>query len=328
MQEAAMTPSSDGNDSVRPSISLDDAANLDFYDPDEEQGTVEGDQEQQSEIETDEANEGQESEEIEASEDGDDETATGGTGEEDEASTPEPSDDAPITVDGKKLTVAELKKSYFREADYTRQKQAVSTKEKSLEALTARVTGSVNAIADFLSKQIPEAPDPSLAMTNPGEFVQKKAMHEAAMAQVNAILSQAGDVKDVANQLTTEQRSELLQSENAKLAEALPITATPEGRKKFFERAASAAKELGYSDEDIQKVTDHRTFILAHYAALGLQAEKAKAKAQTKVLNVPPVTAQRRPQGPNASKVRQNKDAVKRLARTGSIDDAVEIDWD
>lgn len=312
------------SDSARPSMTLDDAANLDFYDPSED--TEEVEQDQQSEIDTDEADDSQEAEDTTAEDDEDTEATDEGA--EDEAANPEPQDDVTVTVNGEKVPLSDLKAGYMRQADYSRKTQDVSNKRRDLDAMTARVTGSVNAIADFLSRQIPEAPDPSLAMTNPGEFVQKKAMHEAAMAQVNAILSSAGEVGDVANQLTTEQRSELLQSENAKLAEALPTTATPEGRKKFFERAASAAKELGYSDKDIQQVTDHRTFILAHYAALGLQAEKAKAKAQTKVANVPPVSAQRRPQGQNASKVRQNKDAVKRLARTGSIDDALAIDWD
>lgn len=326
MPEAAMTPEQSGNDSVRPSLSLDDALNIDFYDPGED--TKEDDQETQSESETDEAPDGQESDEIDAIAEGDDEAEAEESGEEVKASTPEPGDDVSITVNGEKLTLNELKRGYLREGDYTRKTQAVSQKEKSLDALTARVTTSVNAIADFLSKQIPEAPDPSLAMTNPGEFVQRKAMHEAAMAQVNTILSSAGDVKDVASQLTAEQRTELLQSENAKLAEAMPSTSTQEGRQKFFERAASAAKELGYSDEDIKQVSDHRTFLLAHYAALGMQAEKAREKAKAKVVNVPPVTPQKRPQGPNAAKVQQNRDAMKRLARTGSMADAMAIDFD
>src|SRR5690606_5559105 len=119
--------------------------------------------------------------------------------------------------------------------------------------------------------------------------------------------------KDVANTLTAEQRTELLQSENAKLAEAFPQTATSEGRQKFFETAASAAAEMGWSKDEIGQVTDHRMFKLAHYAALGLAAEKARAKAKQKVANVPPVTPQKRPQGPNAAKVQRNKEAVKRL---------------
>lgn len=329
MTEAATTSGQPESDSVRPSLTLENAASIDFYDPGEEQETVEAETEQHSESETDEAEAGQESEEIEATETDDDVEGAEGEGEADEeASTPEPTDEATITVDGQTLTIGELKKGYFREADYTRQKQVVSKKEKDLEALSARVTNSVNVIADFLMKQIPEAPDPSLAMTNPGEFVQKKAMHEAAVAQVNALLQQAGEVKDVAKTLTAEQRKELLERENAELAKAFPATATTEGRKKFFDEAAVAARELGYSDDEIKTVADHRMFKMAHYARIGMQAEAAKAKAAKKVASVPPVAPQKRQPGANASHAAKNREAMKRLARTGSLRDALAVDFD
>lgn len=326
MSEAAMTPEQSGNDSVRPSISLDDASEIDFYDPNED--TNEDEQPEQSETETDEATDGQESEEIDATAGDDDETEAEETGEEDEASTPEPGDDVSVTVNGEKLTLNELKRGYLREGDYTRKTQVISQKEKNLDALSARVTRSVNAIAEFLVQQLPAPPDFALSQTDPMAFMRQKAIYEAATQSLNDLLAKAGEVKEVGNTLTAEKRTELLQSENAKLAEAFPQTATAEGRQKFFETAASAAAEMGWSKDEIGQVTDHRMFKLAHYAALGLAAEKAKAKAKQKVQNVPPVTPQKRPQGANAAKVAKNREAMKRLARTGSIEDALAIDFD
>lgn len=313
---------SGGIDTAQP-LTLDQAADVDFYDPSEDNEETE--QERQSEVETDEAD-SQEADENPSEED--DTSEAEDEGAEDEAANPEPKDDVTVTVNGESIALSELKAGYMKEKDYRNKTMALAEKGKNLDALTARVTASVDAIADFLSKQIPEAPDPSLAMTNPGEFVQKKAMHDAAMAQVNAILSQAGQIKDVANRLTQEQRSELLQSENAKLAEAFPQTATQEGRKKFFDTTVNAARELGWSEDEIKTVTDHRMFKLAHYAALGLQAEKAKTKAKAKVENKPPVAPQKRQPGANAAQTAKNRDAMKRLARTGSIEDAMSIDFE
>ncbi len=326
MTEAATTPASAGSDSVRPSLSIEDAAEIEIYDPADEQETVDAGHPQHSENETDEATDGQETDEVEASADGDDVAEGEGQGEEN--STPEPADTATITIDGRTLTIGELKKGYHREADYTRHKQVVATKEQRLEAMSARVTNTVTAVADFLVKQIPAAPDPSLAMTDPGRFVQMKAVHEAAVAQVNALLSQAGEVNAVSGELTAQQRAELLQEENAKLAEAFPSTATDEGRKKFFDDATSAAIELGYAPDEIAGVSDHRMFRLAHYAMLGLRAEQAKAKAREKVASVPPVAPQKRQQGASASLAAKNREAMKRLARSGSIADAMAIDFD
>lgn len=323
--EADNLPSG-GTDNAHPQTALDHPDNLNFLEPDDELDNQEVEADgTDDEREPDETIEdGQEAAESETA---DDEGAEN-EGEADETADPEIKDDVVVTVNGEKVALSDLKAGYMRQADYSRKTQDLGNKKRDLEALTARVTGSVNAIAEFLSKQMPEAPDASLAMTDPGRYVREKAMHDAAMAQVNAIIEQANAPKEVANKLTAEQRSELLQGENAKLAEAFPTTATPEGRKKFFESAASAAREIGYSDEDIKGVTDHRMFKLAHYARLGLAAEKAKAKAAQKVAGVPPVAPNKRQQGATASKARANRDAMKRLSQTGSIHDAMAIDFD
>jgi hypothetical protein len=186
----------------------------------------------------------------------------------------------------------------------------------------------VDAIADLLVKQIPPAPDPSLAMTDPGKYVADKAMHDAMMAQVAAVIEQAQAPKEALNKLSDEQRKEWTDSENAKLIEAFPHLSKPEQHKKFLDNAVSVARELGYSDEETKGPFDHRMLKLAHYARLGMEAEKAKAKAATKVVNVPPVTPNKKPLGANGSKLRANQDAMKRLAKTGSIHDAMAIDFD
>jgi regulator of replication initiation timing len=142
---------------------------------------------------------------------------------------------------------------------------------------------------------------------------------------VASVIEQAQAPKEAVNKLTEEQRAELLQSENAKLAEAFPQTAKPETRKKFFDDVSRVAGELGYSQKDLEGVTDHRLFKLAYYAKLGMDAEKAKAKATQKVANVPPMAQQKR-QAP--AQVRKNQDAMRRLAKTGSIHDAMAIDFE
>lgn len=301
-------------------LSLEQAAEIDFFDPNEDNEEAIEQPAQEEETETGEE------EEPEHPAEEDDETEAEEEGPDEESDKPEPEDDVTVTVNGEKIALSDLKAGYMRQADYSRKTQEVATKRRDLEALSARVNQSVEAVADFLIKQIPEAPNPQLALTNPAEFVQKKAMHEAAVQQVHALLSQAGQVRQVTESITAEQRRELLEAENAKLAEKFPATATAEGRKKFFDNAASAAKELGYTDEEIQAVADSRMFALAHYAALGLKAEKAKQQAKAKVANAPPVAKQRR-QNTNG-KAQRNQEAMKRLEKTGSIHDAVMIDFE
>jgi len=313
-----------GSDSANLATDLDNPANLNFAEAEEDQPN-----EEVEESGTDDNSETDEGEQAQEAADTDE--PAGETEETDEAKadTPAAPDDSVVVAlpGGDKVALSELKSGYMRDRDYRHKTQELGTKRRDLEALTSRVTESVNAIADLLISQAPKAPDPSLAMTDPTRYVQETAIHNAAMAQINAVVEKATAPKEVANKLTDEQRSEYLQSENAKLAEAFPQTAKPETRKKFFDDAMSAASELGYTAEEIQKASDHRLFKLAHYARIGLAAEKAKAKATQKVANVPAMTPNKR-QAPNGSKARANQDAMKRLAKTGSIHDAMGIDFD
>ena len=307
-------------------LSLDDAMNFSIADLDEDTSEVE--EETQSNGENGEDVEVQETELADDAESEDGDEAGDDT---DEVSThkEEPADEVHITVNGEKLPLKELKAGYMRQADYSRKTQETAQQRRDLEALSARVTQSVEVVADFLVNQIPNPPDPQLAMTNPAAFVQQKAMYEQAMQNVNALLSQAGQSKDVVNTLTAEQCNEMINSENAKLAQAFPVTATKEGREQFFNVAANAARELGYTQEEIAEAVDSRIFALAHYAAIGMRAEKAKSAAKQKVANAPPVAPQKsRQQGTNSAVARRNQDAVKRLAKTGSIEDALSIDFD
>lgn len=327
MADDQVTANPFGSDSAAPSTSLDDPANYNFLEPGEEdEVNQDAAAEQVSADETDETPEDGD-QEAETTEDGEEGETEEADGEEAEAS--DDPDNVVVTLKGgEQVPLKELKAGYMKDRDYRHKTTEVNNKRRELDEMTTRVTNSVNAIADFLAKQIPDAPDTSLAMSNPGEYVRQKAMYDASMAQINAIVEQANAPKEVANKLTQEQQREAVDAEFAKLSEAFPTVAKPEGRQKFFDNAASAAKDLGYSDEEIREVIDHRMFKLAHYARIGLEAEKAKAKAVKKVENVPPVQPTKRQAGTPAAKVRANQDAMKKLAKTGSIHDAMRIDFD
>lgn len=309
------------------STDIDNPSNLDFYDPADDEEKQDNETAEQSGTdgngETGEGDEAQET--AEPDEASETETTDAEESAEDQPQTVK--DDVIVDVQGEKLPLSELKSGYMKDRDYRVKTQELGNKRRDLEALSTRVTASVNAIADLLVKQIPPAPDASLAMTDPGKYVADKAMHDAMMAQVASVIEQAQAPKEAVNKLTAEQRSDLLQSENAKLAEAFPQTAKPETRKKFFDDVSRVATDLGYSQQELEGVTDHRMFKLAYYAKLGMAAEKAQAKATNKVANVPPMAQQKR-QAPIAGKQRANQDAMRRLDKTGSMADAMAIDFD
>ena len=238
--------------------------------------------------------------------------------------------EAPLTAviklaDGSKVKVEDLIRDGMRQQDYSRKTQEVANERSALKAEVQRLEGITQSFVDHLSGLVPPAPDPSLAMTNPAAFVAQKAQHEAALAKVQELIAIGEKPKQIGTALTAQERNRIIAEENGKLAARFPETATQAGRQKFFGEVAEAAESLGFTLDELGTVSDHRIFALAKYAALGMKAEKARSVAATKVAKAPPVAPKRPGQGAAA---KSNAEAMKRLSRTGSIKDALQVDWD
>ena len=318
-----------GNGTATPSESIEDNFEfLDFDEQDREEKPVNAkpdNEETDDQQETTEA-EGQEVENPEGETEGTDENAAEG----EEADKPEPTDDVTVKLPtGEAVPLAELKSGYMRDRDYRIKTTQVAETRRNLEAQATRVTQTVEVLADFLAKQLPPEPDPALLYTDPQTHYRQRAIYDAAVAQINAVVELGAAPKEAVNNLTQQQRAEVLATENARLAERFPMTTKEQGRKEFFDRAMKAAQQLGLSASDVQNETDHRRFALAYYASIGLEAEAAKKTAQQKVKGVPAVSPPKRQAQSNAAvTVKNNQEAMKRLAKTGSLKDALSIDFD
>lgn len=309
------------SDSARPALTFDDAANLDFAEP--EEANEQEEEEQQSTDATGEATEDEGQETDETAAEGDE------TAESEEGEASNEAKDTVITLKGgEQVPLEELKLGYMRDRDYRHKTQEIGNKSRSLETMTTRVTNTVNAIADFLVQQLPAEPSRALAMQNPAEYTRQKVIYDSALEQVQRLIDMSAEPKKVGEELTAGANDELLSAESEKLADAFPQTKTDEGRTKFFNEAFDTARQLGFSDDEMKGITDHRMFKLAHYARIGLAAELAKGKAMAKVQNAPPVTVRAKQSGQTVQKAKQNQDAMKRLSKTGSIRDAMAVDFD
>lgn len=324
-------PSSGGSKTVEPSTDIDNPENLNFWEPSDEEETSQQanpqDGQEGIESETDETAEeaGQESEEAQDAETDEESEANEGGEPEKKAK-----DDIVVTLKGgEKVPLEELKLGYMRERDYRLKTQENANKGRSLEEMTARVTRTVDAVANYLAEMLPAEPQPALAMQNPGEYTRQKAIYDAALGQLNKIISMANEPKQVASKLTAEQEQEMLSREDEALAAAFPQTRkSRQDREKFFSETFDTARELGFTDEELKGHIDHRMFKLAYWARRGLDAEKAKTKALTKVANAPPAVPTGKSNGPAVQQARKNQDAMKKLSKTGSIKDAMMIDFD
>jgi antitoxin component HigA of HigAB toxin-antitoxin module len=284
----------------------DKAPDWDYYDPDEEQDPVDAP-------------------EPEATDDGTAEAEEAPETAEEPAETEAPLDAVVTLADGTKAKVADLAQGYLRQQDYSRKTQELANERKALKANVQSLEQTFQVFVDHLTGLVPEPPPPALALTNPSQYTAQKAQYEAALAQVKKLVEIGQKPKELAGALSKEERRTLVAEENRRLAERFPETASQQGRQKFFNEVAEVATGLGFSLEELGQISDHRLFALAHYARKGMAAEQAQKVAAQKVAKAPPVA----PRKPGQGVARNgNAEAMKRLNRTGSIKDAMHVDWD
>ena len=300
-------------DHVEPSPDDNPASVFDYRDPDED--TVETEEADGTDDETDEAKAEDEAESQEAEDD------------EDKPEQAAPDDNAEVDLpDGTKQTLGELKNGYLRQSDYTRKAQDVANIRRTTEAEAQRIAKVADAFVNHVANMLPPEPPPALAQADPAQYTRQKAAFDAAVAQVQSLVEIGGQAQETASMVSQEDHQRLLSDENSSLAAMFPETAKPESRKAFFDTVSEAATSLGYSPEELSRVTDHRLIALAFWAKRGMDGEKAKEQARAKVKDAPP-TAPRKP-GQSASKAGQSRKAMQRARSTGSLDDALNVDFD
>lgn len=316
-------PGSDvGSESAGPSTALDSPSNLNFWEPEDDQAKPEGSEERiEKATEPDEATEGgQEAESVDTTEEED----------QGETAAQKLADETLIDLGDEKVSLRELKDRGLRERDYRLKTAQNGETTRKLQGEASRLQQSVNALADYLASRLPPEPDPSLAYTDFQTYGQQKAIFEAAQAELHSVLQFAHQTQAVSTEVSQVERQQRLNMAAEYLAQDPDVGSQirdPAKGKQFFETAYKAAEAAGYTRQELQAYTDPRAFKMAYLAGIGQQALAARAKAQTKVQNVPPVNAPAKAKQPNAAAARKNQEAMARLRKSGSIHDAMDIDF-
>ena len=271
--------------------------------------------------------------EVEAtSEESDDEEVADTPDEEEEA---DPDADLVVTIDGEDIPLSELKewkKGQLRQDDYTRKLQTVSADRQALleeraaaNNRTVELEESVQAFATFVQGLIPPEPSMSLARSNPGQYTQDKALREQAISELGQLFDVKSKVEQQTQQWSSADVQQFRDSENAELAKVMPALKDPAKLAAFDTRITSAAQEFGFSESEISQTADHRIRQLVHYASLGKKAEANRKNAARRVET--PKQGKGRPAQMTASNI-DNRKAMQRLSKTGSLRDALQIDFD
>lgn len=286
---------------------------------------------------TDEETQEVESEEVESEELQDESEEVS---EEVEAEEEEAEEEAPVEtkfvvkVDGKELEVdkEELIRGYQREADYTRKTQKLAEERRQVDSELKQVREEREQYAQVLSqlKQKvqefePAEPDwDKLEAEDPVEYArqwthfQRRQQQKAAIAQEEARLNSLRQIEQ------EKHIKELLAAERDKLLERLPEWKDPKKAKEERNAVLEYGKQIGFSDQELDQVTDSRAVVALYKAWKYDQLMSKRPELQAKIKKAPKLLQPGSTGSVNSKKSELNN-AKQRLAQTGSVKDAAAL---
>lgn len=244
--------------------------------------------------------------------------------EESENQTKEAPADVVVTMDnGESVSLDELKGGYLRQSDYSRKTQEVANTRKALEEQTQLIDSVTSAFVQHMQATLPPEPPMELMATDPQKHYLLSVQRQQAIGQIQNIMQMADQPKQIADNLSADDRRKRSVEENEKLVQMFPDAIGGEGRKAFFTDVQGVAERLGYTTDELNGVADHRVFALAHWAKKGMDADKAKTTAKAKVEKAPPSKATKPAQ--TGRKMQAKAKARQRLLNDDSIENAIAL---
>lgn len=215
-------------------------------------------------------------------------------------------------VDGKPVSLPDLVGAYTLQHRLHAAAERLSGEYNAVQEAAEGVVNTAWELSRFMVAQMPPAPAEALAGINPGEYVRQKAIHEQAMQSVEHVISQAQLARESADDIARRYHGINLQTENAKLVQFFPETADLGQRQEFFNRMLDVAFACGFTRGEFEQVVDHRIFRLGALALKGMEAIAETPKQREK----------------RRDRRKRYSSAMQKLARTGSIEDALDIDFE
>jgi hypothetical protein len=250
-----------------------------------------------------------------------------------------------VKIDGveQEVTLDELVRGYQRNADYTRKTMKVAEERRELDTLRAQ-TEQQRAAAESERRQYRTELDAAipalreqllhhfggidwakLAAEDPARFAELSPTFETLSGQLQQAEAMRLGLKQQQRQQETELQQARLRHRNEQwrtLVKHLPELAQPATARREVQAMTNYLVNAGYAREELDRLVDHRDFILARKAMLYDRMTGSKDKVGEQMRALPKV--QRPGAAPSRNeRGRERRSALmNRLRRSGSTEDA------
>ena len=250
-----------------------------------------------------------------------------GTEEEEDDEQPDEAKLQEIEIDGKKLSVEEVKAGYLRQQDYTRKTQEAAEIRKTATAeleqtrqMRSEYQNGLRFVEQILRQSAPQPPDQSLLDDDPIEYMRQERRFYAQMQQYQAVQANQQRLTEHERQEQERQASAALEQARAQLPDLIPAWKDAKTAEKERPEIAKYLLSEGYAPDEVNSVSDPRAVKLVRKAWLYDQLIAQKKQAKPVVTKVTQPGASRKP-----SSDIDRKKQMSRLQQTGRLEDAVGI---
>jgi len=240
-----------------------------------------------------------------------------------------------VKVDGEEqeVTLDELRNGYQRQADYTRKSQALAEQRKAYEANLQAIQSEREQYSQALEMMAAQQKNElaqyenidwkTLKEDDPMEYMEKRLEYQETRDKIARVEQERQRVAAEQQQRVQQQLSEIMQTEFTKLKEALPAYADPSSNLKNELRDYGLS--LGFSQQDLDSISDHRVVLVLHKAMLQDRAAQGTVRKAKASKPVPKVVKSGTPESKTQRSKKASQQRRERLAKTGSTRDATSV---
>jgi hypothetical protein len=246
-----------------------------------------------------------------------------------------------ITVNGQEVevTLDELRKGYSRQQDYTQKTEKLSQDRKNVDQLKndfTRQSEEAKIKRDQYEQQLqllnqqlqgnePNVDMDQLYRDDPAEYVRYKAEQDKRKELLQASIQEQQRIQSEKKAENDKNYQSYLAEQRNLLSKKLPIYADKHKGPEFVKNLTNFAKEIGYTDQEINMLVDHRAVIMLANAYRYDKLKKANLKNK-KVTKVSKVISSSSPKVQDDNEVAKRLKSKKaNLRKTGKVNDAVSV---
>ena len=210
-----------------------------------------------------------------------------------------------VKVNGEtiKVTLEELQSGYAKDSDYRQKTSKLSEERKTLEEERQKILDEMNVANQKKSEYVKRLEEvvsnfdkPSMSETDleklyeedPTEYVKVQAKLTKEREHKNRLKAELESEQQEQQQQYQQKLQTVLKQEQEKLVEKLPVFGDPNKAPKVQNDIKNFLIEQGFTNTELQNLTDHRTVLVA-YNAMQLNNLKKAKLAGKKVKRVPKV---------------------------------------